>query len=47
MELTAFISAHPAAFLHRSAGKKQEFEGHTYTIEELTEERCARASSGQ
>jgi len=26
---------------HRSAGKKQEFEGETYTIEELTENRCA------
>ncbi len=27
---------HPSS---RSAGKKQEFDGHTYTIEELTENR--------
>lgn len=28
----------------RSAGQKQEFEGHTYTVEELTENRCGRAA---
>ena len=28
----------------RSAGKKQEFDGETYTIEELTENRCGPLS---
>lgn len=30
----------------RSAGKKQEFEGEEYTIEELTENRCAALTLG-
>lgn len=35
-------------FRFRSAGKKQEFEGVSYTIEELTENRSARgATTGQ
>ena len=29
----------------RSAGQKQEFDGHTYTVEELTENRCGVAAA--
>ncbi len=31
----------------RSAGKKQEFEGVSYTIEELTENRCGSGEGRQ
>jgi hypothetical protein len=32
-------------YTHRSAGKKQEFDGATYTIEELTENRWGVSST--
>lgn len=32
------------AHMYRSAGKKQEFDGNTYTVEELTADRCVRTN---
>lgn len=39
MRLLSTPLAHTRAHGRRSAGKKQDFEGETYTIEELTENR--------
>jgi hypothetical protein len=38
--MQAVAHLHPPCDTPRSAGKQQEFEGETYTIEELTENRC-------